>query len=68
MNGMKAATRTILNNMIVLVAAFIPFMMTQAEAFYPEQEMWVIDRGKYRQGYGFLRFYAIFRWKLAGNF
>ena len=34
--------------MIVLVAAFIPFMMMQAEAFYPEQEMWVIDRGKDR--------------------
>lgn len=35
--------------MIVLVAAFIPFMMMQAEAFYPEMEMWVVDRGRDRE-------------------
>ena len=31
--------------MIVLVLGFIPFMSILAEAYFPNEEVWIIDRG-----------------------
>ena len=33
----------------VLVVAYIPFIAMQAEAFFPEKEIWIIDRCEFSQ-------------------
>ena len=33
----------------VLVVAYIPFIAMQAEAFFPEKEIWIIDRREFSQ-------------------
>ena len=35
----------VVGTLFVLVLAYVPFTIMQAEAFYPEKEVWIIDRG-----------------------